>query len=52
MGYAGYVSAKYPPPKPTEVEAAVAAVKSEQALDVIGKLLYNAAISPREDKFR
>ncbi|KIZ03396.1 hypothetical protein MNEG_4567 [Monoraphidium neglectum] len=52
MGYAGYVSAKYPPPKPTEVEAAVQAVKSEQALDVIGKLLYNAAISPREEKFR
>ena len=29
MGYAGYVSAKYPPPKPTEVEAAVQAIKSE-----------------------
>lgn len=52
MGYAGYVSAKYPPPKPTEVEAAMQAIKSEQALDVIGKLLYNAAISPREEKFR
>lgn len=52
MGYAGYVSAKYPPPPQTEVEAAVAAVKSEAALEVIGKLLYNAAVSPREDKFR
>jgi hypothetical protein len=52
MGYAGYVSAKYPPPKPSEVEAAVQAIKSEAALDVIGKLLYNAAISPREEKFR
>jgi hypothetical protein len=48
----GYARLKSPPPKPTEVEAAVAAVKSEQALDVIGKLLCNAAISPREDKFR
>jgi hypothetical protein len=52
MGYAGYVSAKYPPPKPTEAEAAVQAVKSEAALEVIGKLLYNAAVAPRDDKFR
>lgn len=52
MGYAGYVSAKYPPPKPTEAEAAVQAVKSEVALEIIGKLLYNAAISPKEEKFR
>ncbi|KAI8474896.1 MAG: hypothetical protein J3K34DRAFT_406135 [Monoraphidium minutum] len=52
MGYAGYVSAKYPPPKPSEAEAAVQAVKSEAALEIMGKLLYNCAISPREDKFR
>lgn len=45
-------SAKYPPPKLSDVEAAVQALKSEQALEVIGKLLYNAAISPREEKFR
>jgi len=52
MGYAGYVSAKYPPPKPSDVEAAVQVIKSEAALEIIGKLLYNAAISPKEEKFR
>eukprot|EP00882_Tetradesmus_deserticola_P001152 GHRQ01001247.1.p2 GENE.GHRQ01001247.1~~GHRQ01001247.1.p2 ORF type:complete len:134 (+),score=65.18 GHRQ01001247.1:139-540(+) len=52
MGYAGYVPAKLPPSKPTEVEAAVQAVKSVEALEVIGKLLYNCAVSPREEKFR
>lgn len=52
MGYAGYVSAKYPPPKPSTVEEALARVRSEEALDVIGKLLYNAAVAPKEDKFR
>lgn len=46
------VSAKYPPPKPSEAEAAVQAVKSEAALDIIGKLLYNAAVAPKEEKFR
>eukprot|EP00775_Hariotina_reticulata_P002985 gene2985-3268_t len=52
MGYAGYVPAKMPPAKPTEVEAAVQAVKSLEALEVMGKLLYNCAVSPREEKFR
>jgi hypothetical protein len=52
MGYAGYVSAKYPPPKPSEAEAALMQVKSEAALEIIGKLLYNAAIAPREEKYR
>ncbi|WIA09770.1 hypothetical protein OEZ85_009148 [Tetradesmus obliquus] len=52
MGYAGYVPAKLPPSKPTEVEAAVQAVKSVETLEVMGKLLYNCAVSPREDKFR
>ena len=35
-----------------EVEAAVQAVKSVEALEIMGKLLYNCAVSPREDKFR
>ncbi|GBF89107.1 hypothetical protein Rsub_01824 [Raphidocelis subcapitata] len=52
MGYAGYVSAKYPPPKPSEAEAALMQVKSEAALEIIGKLLYNAAVAPKEEKYR
>jgi len=51
MGYAGYVPAKMPPAKPTEVEAAVQAVKSLEALEVMGKLLYNLQ-SPREEKLQ
>jgi hypothetical protein len=52
MGYAGYVPAKLPPSKPTEVEAAVQAVKSVETLEIMGKLLYNCAVSPREEKYR
>ncbi|KAF8073240.1 hypothetical protein HT031_000901 [Scenedesmus sp. PABB004] len=52
MGYYNQPSAKLPPANPTPVEAAVQAVKSLEALEVIGKLLYNCAIAPREDKFR
>ncbi|PNH08635.1 hypothetical protein TSOC_004788 [Tetrabaena socialis] len=52
MGYGGYVSAKLPPPKPTEVEAAVQAVKSLEAVEMIHKLVYNSAVSPKEEKFR
>jgi hypothetical protein len=35
-----------------EVEAAVQAVKSVETLEIIGKLLYNCAVSPREEKYR
>ncbi len=28
------------------------AIKSEAALEIIGKLLYNAAVAPKEEKFR
>lgn len=52
MGYAGYTPAKLPPAKPTEVEAAVQSIKSMDSLEVIGKLLYNCAVSPREEKYR
>ncbi|GFH19094.1 PUB domain-containing protein, partial [Haematococcus lacustris] len=51
MVYAGYVPAKIPTVA-NELDRAVAAVTSLEALEVIGKLLYNAAISPKDDKFR
>jgi hypothetical protein len=52
MGYAGYVPAKLPPSKLTPVEQAVQAVKSLDCLEIMGKLLYNCAVSPREEKYR
>ena len=47
MGYAGYAPTKFPPAKPTEIEAALAAIKSLEALEIIGKLVYNAAVQAR-----
>lgn len=52
MGYAGYVPAKLPPAKLTGAEAALAAIKSQDALEIIGKLLYNCAVAPKDEKFR
>ncbi|KXZ50607.1 hypothetical protein GPECTOR_15g290 [Gonium pectorale] len=52
MGYGGYVSAKLPPPKPSDVEAAVQAVKSLEAVEMIHKLIYNCTVQPKEEKFR
>ncbi|PNW87287.1 hypothetical protein CHLRE_02g116650v5 [Chlamydomonas reinhardtii] len=52
MGYGGYVSAKLPPAKPTEVEAAVQAIKSLETVEMIHKLVYNTAVQPKEEKFR
>jgi hypothetical protein len=52
MGYAGYVPAKMPPAKQTPAEAALAAIRSEACLEVIGKLAYNAAVAPKDEKFR
>jgi hypothetical protein len=52
MGYAGYVPAKLPPSKLSPVEQAVQAVKSLDCLEIMGKLLYNCAVSPREEKYR
>ncbi|KAG2452929.1 hypothetical protein HYH02_002268 [Chlamydomonas schloesseri] len=52
MGYGGYVSAKLPPAKPTEVEARVQAVKSLETVEMIHKLVYNTAVQPKEEKFR
>jgi hypothetical protein len=39
-----YAPAKLPPAKPTEQEAALASVKSLDALEIMGKLIYNAAV--------
>ncbi|KAG2422910.1 hypothetical protein HXX76_015736 [Chlamydomonas incerta] len=52
MGYGGYVSAKLPPAKPTEVEAAVQAIKSLETVEMIHKLVYNTAVQPKDEKFR
>uniref|UniRef100_A0A061S311 PUB domain-containing protein n=1 Tax=Tetraselmis sp. GSL018 TaxID=582737 RepID=A0A061S311_9CHLO len=52
MGYAGYAPAKLPPPRPSDLEAALRAVCSTDSLTVISTLCRNCAIQPKEDKFR
>ena len=47
MGYAGYVPAKLPPAKATDVQAALWQVDSLDSLEIIGKLLRNIAVSPK-----
>ena len=44
--------AKLPPGKPTELQAALWSVKSDESLAVIHKLSYNTACQPAEEKFR
>lgn len=51
-GYAGYVPAKLPPAKPTAIQAALWEVRSQESLEAISKLLRNAAVNPKEEKFR
>ena len=46
MGYAGYVPAKYAPAAPTAVQAALYAVQSQEALEMIARLTKNVVISP------
>ena len=46
MGYAGYVPAKYAPAAPTAVQAALYAVQSQGALEMIARLTKNVVISP------
>ncbi len=46
MGYAGYVSAKLPPPKPTEIQAALWSITSIETLELLVKLIQNIAINP------
>ncbi|CAL5225639.1 g8495 [Coccomyxa viridis] len=52
MGYAGYVPARYAPAAPTAVQAALYAVQSQAALELIAKLTKNVVISPTEEKFK
>ncbi|MEW5304809.1 MAG: hypothetical protein WDW36_007393 [Sanguina aurantia] len=52
MGYANYTPAKLPPGQLTPQETAVCAVKSSEAIEIIAKLVYNCAVTPKEDKFR
>lgn len=49
---AGYAVAKYAPPKPTGVQAALYSVESQETLEIIGKLTRNVVINPTEDKYR
>lgn len=51
MVYANYTPAKLPTIL-SDAERAVLAVTSPETLEIIGKLIYNAAISPKEEKFR
>ena len=46
MGYAGYVPAKYAPAAPTAVQAALYAVQSQEALEMIARLTKNVVVSP------
>jgi hypothetical protein len=52
MGYAGYVPAKLPPSKATPEQAALACVQSYESLEILGKLIYNCAVQPKEEKYR
>ena len=45
MGYAGYAPAKYAPPKPTEVQAALRQVAKQESYDLLSKLLRNVVRS-------
>eukprot|EP00197_Chlamydomonas_leiostraca_P007964 CAMPEP_0202865176 /NCGR_PEP_ID=MMETSP1391-20130828/5316_1 /ASSEMBLY_ACC=CAM_ASM_000867 /TAXON_ID=1034604 /ORGANISM="Chlamydomonas leiostraca, Strain SAG 11-49" /LENGTH=133 /DNA_ID=CAMNT_0049544981 /DNA_START=108 /DNA_END=509 /DNA_ORIENTATION=+ len=51
MVYAGYVPAKLPTVA-TDLDRAVMAVTNMDSLEIIGKLLYNAAVQPKEEKYR
>ncbi|KAF5830035.1 hypothetical protein DUNSADRAFT_15161 [Dunaliella salina] len=51
MVYGSEAPAKLPKVK-TEAEKALSAVNSLESLEIIGKLLYNAAVQPKEEKFR
>ena len=46
------MSAAKMPTIASELDRAVMAVLNLDSLEIIGKLLYNAACSPSEDKFR
>ncbi|KAL3153960.1 hypothetical protein ABBQ32_013520 [Trebouxia sp. C0010 RCD-2024] len=52
MGYAGYAPAKLPPSKATGLQAALWSIDNMECLEVMSKLVRNAAVSPSEDKFK
>jgi hypothetical protein len=52
MGYAGYAPGHRVAEAATPVQAALAQVKSEASLELIGKLTRNSAQSPAEEKYR
>lgn len=52
MGYAGYTAAKLPPPKASDLQAALWSIDNMECLEVIGKLVRNTAITPAEEKFK
>lgn len=51
MGYAGYAPTKYAEAK-SDLDVALAALRSEAALDLLSTLTRNAVVSPADDKFR
>lgn len=51
-GYAGYVPAKLPPGNPTAIQAALWSIRNQASLETLEKLLRNAAVSPKEEKYR
>ena len=44
--------AKLPPARPTAVQAALWEVQSQASLEIVSKLLRNAAVEPNEEKYR
>lgn len=52
MGYYNLPSAKLPPGPRTPLDDALHLIKNLESLEVMSKLLYNAATSPKDDKFR
>mmetsp|Transcript_18265 Transcript_18265/g.54518 ORF Transcript_18265/g.54518 Transcript_18265/m.54518 type:complete len:137 (-) Transcript_18265:267-677(-) len=52
MGYYGMPAAKLPPGRRSALEEALFQIQSLESLEIMEKLLRNAAVSPKEDKFR
>lgn len=52
MGYYNQPAAKLPPAKLTPLEQALAAIKCPDTLAVLGKLVYNTAVAPKDPKYR
>ncbi|GAX74154.1 hypothetical protein CEUSTIGMA_g1603.t1 [Chlamydomonas eustigma] len=52
MGYYGMPSAKLPPGPRSPLDDALYKIKNMESLEIMSKLIYNATVSPKEDKFR